>query len=340
MALKENVLGVMEVDCSEGISTEEYNQIDPEILDCFPYQEYPVNLFHWKEDIRVLSPVYVVGRSVDRHLRAKIRDLSKNGLLFFSRHQISQYSECLACNLETALNDPNLTWDEKAGLFICELDRRQAALYAHHLGTYLEDLKQAIESLCDYLLQSPRRIARLVKDVHADLCAERRRINASIIALAIYVELNKGRLSRGTLERVALGFLVYDIGMSHLSPLMLGKSQQFSTSEKRTMREHPNAGVELLKKLHVTQGEVFEPVIQHHERLNGTGYPGKLKGERIGQLGRIAAVADSYCAMITECAYRPSIPPINAAADLVTNERKYDQVICRTLVRFLQTVQK
>jgi len=340
MATKENVLGVKEIDCAEGISTEDYNQIDPNILDCFSRQEYPVNLFHWKEDIRVLSPVYIIGRDVDRHLRVRVRDLSEKGLLFFSRNQIEQYTECVACNLDTALDDPNLTWEEKAGLFINELNRRQVALYAHHLGTYLEDLQRAVEALCTYLIQSPQRIARLVKDVHADLSVERRRINASIIALAIYVELNKGDITLELLETVALGFLLYDIGMSRLSPLMLSKPQQLTTSERRTMREHPNAGVDLLNKLNLTQPEIVEPVIQHHERLNGTGYPNKLKGESIGQLGRIAAVADSYCAMITDCAYRTCISPINAAAELVTNERKYDQVICRTLVRFLQTVQK
>lgn len=340
MAIKENMLGVKEVDCSDGISTEDYNQIDPNILDCFPRQQYPVNLFHWKEDIRVLSPVYVAGRGLDRHLRGKVRELSEKGLLFFSRNQIEQYTECVACNLDTALEDPNLTWEEKAGLFINELNRRQGALYAHHLAGHLEDLQRAVDSLCLYLIQNPQRIARLVKDVHADLSVERRRINASIIALAIYVELNKSDITLEILETVALGFLLYDIGMSRLSPLMLGKPQQLTTSERRTMREHPNAGVELLTKLNLMRQEIVEPVIQHHERLNGTGYPNKLKGESIGQLGRIAAVADSYCAMITDCAYRTCIPPINAAAELVTNERKYDQVICRTLVRFLQTVQK
>lgn len=340
MTIKENVLGVREIDCSEGISTEEYNQIDPHILACFPSRAYPVNLFHWKEEIRVLSPIYAVGNNVDRHLRARAQELSKDGLLFFSRKQIVEYTACVACNLDMAMEDPNLTWAEKSGLFIDELHRRQQEIFTHPLPPQVEDLQKALESLCAYLIEDHRRIAELVQDAHKDLSQDRRRINASIIALAIYIELNKGDIYMETLENIALGFMLYDIGMSRLSPMMLAKAQPLTPPERRTMREHPKLGVELLEKLNLVRSEISEPALQHHERLDGMGYPHKLSGAQIGDLGRIAGVADSYCAMITDCGYRPSKPPINAAAELVTNERKYDQRICRTLVRFLQTVQR
>lgn len=340
MEIKENVLGIKEIDCSDGINTEEYNQIDPNILDCFPSKKYPVNLFHWKEDIRVLSPIYTAGRDVDRHLRAKARELSESGQLFFSRNQIVEYTACVACNLDTALEDPNLSWDEKSGVFITELCRRQTAFFMHSMGQQLEDLQRAVEAMCVYLIEDNTRMAKLVRDVHDDLSIERRRVNASLLALAIYIEMNQGDIFLEMLKVVALGFLLYDIGMSKLSPMMLGKAQPLTPPEKRTMREHPKVGLEILNKLNLTRPEIIEPAIQHHERINGTGYPNKLKGDRIGQLGRIAGVADSYCAMITETAHHTGVPPINAAAELVTNERQYDQVVCRTLVRFLQTVHK
>ena len=202
MAIKENVLGVKEIDCSDGINTEDYNQIDPGILDCFPRTKYPVDLFHWKEKIRVLSPVYHVGREINRHQRARIRDLSEKGLLFFSRNQIENYTTCVAGNLETALNDPNLTWDEKAGVFICELGRRQEQIFQHPMAQELEDLRKAIESLCVYLVEDSNRMAKMVHDVHANISLERRRINASILALAIYLQMHKGEIFLENLEIV------------------------------------------------------------------------------------------------------------------------------------------
>lgn len=340
MAIKENVLGVKEIDCSNGINTEDYNQIDPGILDCFPRTKYPVNLFHWKEKICVLSPVYHAGREIDRHQREKIRDLSEKGLLFFSRNQIEDYAACVACNLETALDDPNLTWDEKAGVFIGELGRRQEQMFQHPMAQELEDLQKAIGSLCIYLVEDSNRMAKVVHDVHANISLERRRINASLLALAIYLEMHKSEISLENLKIVALGFFLYDIGMSKMSPMMVSKEQQLMPPEQRTMREHPKMALDILARLNLTRPEISEPAIQHHERINGSGYPNKLKGDHIGQLGRIAGVADSYCAMVTKSPHRKGMPPINAAAELVTHVHQYDQIVCRTLVRFLQTVNK
>lgn len=340
MAIKENVLGVKEIDCSDGINTEDYNQIDPEILACFPRTKYPVNLFHWKEKIRVLSPVYVAGREVNRHQRELIRQLSEQGVLFFSRNQIENYTACVACNLETALDDPNLSWDEKAGVFIEELARRQGKIYQHPMAQELEDLRKAIELLCVYLVEDSNRIGKVVYDIHSNISPERRRINASLLAVAIYLQMHKGEIFLENLEVITLGFFLYDIGMSKVSPMMLAKVQQLTPPEQRTMREHPKVGLEILTRLNLSRPEVTEPAIQHHERINGSGYPNKLKDNRIGQLGRIAGVADSYCAMITSTPQRKGIAPINAAAELVTKVGQYDQIICRTLVRFLQTVSK
>ncbi|WP_319469859.1 HD domain-containing phosphohydrolase [uncultured Pseudodesulfovibrio sp.] len=337
MAIKRNVLGIREIDCSEGLNTEEYNQVDPNILNCFPRRQYPVDLFQWKEKIRVLSPVYRRSREVGREQRKQVRELSEQGLLFFSRRQIDAYTECVACDLNAALDDPNLTWDEKAGVFICELGRRQAAFFTHPMPEELESLRTAIGSLCVYLIEDTRRMSKVVHDVHCDLSEERHNVNASLIALAVYMEMNKGSISMEILENVALGFFVYDIGMTKVSPMLLAKGQ-FTPRERRTLCEHPKQGLEILARLNLTRPEITEPVIQHHERLNGIGYPNKLSGDQIGQLGRIAAVSDSYCAMVTSRPRKKAMLPINAAAELVCSERKYDQVVCRTLVRFLQTV--
>lgn len=337
MSVKQNVLGIREIDCSEGLNTEEYNQIDPEILDCFPRRSYPVDLYHWKEHIRVLSPIYRAERNVPPVLRKEAQELSKGGKLFFSRRQIEAYAKCVASDLNAAMEDPNLTWEDKSGIFIEELRRKQSAVFTHPMPEEVDTLTKALNTMCAYLIEDNRRMAKVVQDIHADLSEDRRRINASIIALAVYLEMNKSDIMLEVLEAVALGFFLYDIGMTKVSPMLLSKPQ-FTPREQRTMREHPKIGLEILTRLNITHPEVAEPIIQHHERLNGTGYPNKLSGDQIGPLGRIAAVADSYCAMVTDQKRKKGVPPINAAAELVSSERHYDQYVCRTLVRFLQTV--
>ena len=338
MTTEHNASDVATPDVHDDASTEDYNQIDPGILDCFPPTRYPVDLFHLREETGTLSVIYRAGEEVGDRLRDSLRQLSEQGDLFFTRRQIEQYTSSVACNLNTALDDPNLTWDEKSGVFIAELKRRQDAIFAHPMGPELASLVAALNSLCSHLVEDSDRMAKVAHDVHCDLSPQRRRVNASLMALAVYLETHKGEIFAETLENVALGFFLYDIGMSKVSQLMLAKRRKLTPIELRTVQEHPAKSLKVLGRLKLIRPEITEPAIQHHERLNGSGYPNKLAGERIGHLGRIAAVADTYSAMVTDTPQRPGFAPIKAAAELMQTSAQYDPHICRTLIRFLQTV--
>lgn len=321
-----------------GPNTEDYNQIDPHILDCFPRAQYSVDLYHYKEAIRTLSPIYVAGNEVSNSMRDRFRRLSENGKLFFSRNQIEAYTQLVACDLYTALDDPNLTWEEKALVFIGELQRQQDAFFANPMPQELEHLTNTLGSLSAYLIEDNRRMTTIVNRLHGNLTPVRRRTNASLMALAVYMEMHKGELYLETLEVVALGFFLYDIGMTKVSDLMIGKRQKLTPIEQRTLQEHPKKGVEILARLNLIRPEIIEPAIQHHERLNGSGYPNKLKNDNIGTLGRITAVADTYIAMVTENAQRKGVSPIEAAAELLKKKPLYDTEARKTLIRYLQTV--
>lgn len=322
----------------EKLDTEDYNQIDPNVMDCFPPTRIPVDLFHWQEEQAFLKHVYKRNRKLEPGQREALRQLSETGLLFFSRRQIEEYTSTVSCDLNTALNDPNLTWDEKALVFINVLTRAQKDLFSQPKPPQLEQMKIIVDSLCTHLIENNRRIDKVVEELHRTITPERRAVSAALIAVALYMEMHKGSILLETLNKAALGFMLYDIGMSHISPMMVSKPQQLTAMDQRTMREHPNKGLAIMERLGITQKEILEPASQHHERLNGSGYPNKLTGDRIGQLGRITAVADTYAAMITDRPQRKGVSPIQAATELIENEDLYDRFICRTLIHFLKSI--
>lgn len=334
----QNDTGKNTADTPEQLDTEDFNQIDPNVLDCFPESRIPVDLYHWQESSGMLKHVYKRGSDLDATTRASFRQLSEDGSLFFSRRQIDDYTESVACDLQTALNDPNLAWKQKAVVFIHVLSQAQQELFSHPKPAQLEQLITATDSFCAHLIENNRRIDKVVHELHKDISPERRRIHASIMGIALYLEMHKGSILAETLNNVALGFIVYDIGMAHVSPMMISKPQQLTTMDQRSLRVHPKKGLDILEKLGIQQPEILEPALQHHERLNGSGYPDKLTGDRIGQLGRIAAVSDTYAAMITDRPQRKGVPPIKAATELIENEDLYDRFICRTLIHFLKNI--
>ena len=107
-------------------------------------------------------------------------------------------------------------------------------------------------------------------------------------------------------EAVRMAASIHDIGKLHIPAEILSKPTKLSDIEYSMIKEHPRIGAEILKNVE-SPWPLAEIVHQHHERLNGSGYPSGLKGDQIGLEARILAVADVVEAMATHRPYRPSL---------------------------------
>ena len=109
------------------------------------------------------------------------------------------------------------------------------------------------------------------------------------------------------IRRLRIGGLFHDIGKIGVPDSILQKNGKLSDDEYSEIKNHPTIGVHILSN--ATMFEDILPIVKHHhERYDGKGYPGRLKGEEIPYLARIAAVADSFDAMTSKRVYRDSLP--------------------------------
>jgi putative nucleotidyltransferase with HDIG domain len=99
------------------------------------------------------------------------------------------------------------------------------------------------------------------------------------------------------------GFL-HDIGKSKIDPLILNKPDKLTEEEFNLMKNHTTFGYEIIKNSSIKNKEMSLVALQHHERLNGTGYPNKLSGDQIHPMSRIISIADVYSAMISSRVYQ------------------------------------
>jgi len=127
-------------------------------------------------------------------------------------------------------------------------------------------------------------------------------LRVSELAFAIAIELN---LSAHLCEGIRITGLVHDIGKFTIPAEILTKPNRISPQELALLQTHAQAGYEALRQIKFPW-PVAEAVWQHHERLNGTGYPRGLKGDQISLEGRILAVADTVEAMASNRPYRVS----------------------------------
>jgi HD-GYP domain-containing protein (c-di-GMP phosphodiesterase class II) len=108
---------------------------------------------------------------------------------------------------------------------------------------------------------------------------------------------------------------LHDIGKLAIPDEVLNAPRRLTQSEWKIVQQHPRRGVELIQHLtHLKPGH--DAILHHHEHLDGTGYPGGLRGDAISQEARILAVVDAYDAMTSARAYRPPMAHEEAATEL------------------------
>jgi len=164
-----------------------------------------------------------------------------------------------------------------------------------------ELLKEMNKSLALRLLQTINAISRIGELRDTYTAGHQRRV--ADLACAIAKELG---LSDERISNISNGGLIHDIGKINIPSGILNKSGQISSLEYQIMQTHVECGYEIIKEIDFPP-QVIEMVHQHHERLDGTGYPQNLKGDQIILESRILAVADVVEAMTSHRPYRPAL---------------------------------
>ena len=114
-------------------------------------------------------------------------------------------------------------------------------------------------------------------------------------------------LDEKTLHILKIGGLFHDIGKIGIPDSILLKESKLSDEEYSQIKNHPMIGVHMLGDAAIFT-DILPIVKHHHERYDGTGYPGQLVGDDIPYVARIAAVADTFDAMTSKRSYRDSLP--------------------------------
>ncbi len=131
-------------------------------------------------------------------------------------------------------------------------------------------------------------------------------------------------LSTDRLQGIRMSGELHDIGKIHVPAEILSKPGKISEAEHTIIKTHAQVGHDILKTIDFPW-PVAKIVLQHHERMDGSGYPQGLKGEKILLEARILAVADVIEAMATHRPYRPALTTEEALKEISKNKRKlYD----------------
>ncbi len=155
-------------------------------------------------------------------------------------------------------------------------------------------------------------------------------VNVTFYSLIIGIALKYNPVK---LNDLGLGTLLIDAGMIKLPVYIIHKQSNLTDQEFNQIKTHPLLGYKALKDLGKLKESSAIISLQHHEQFDGKGYPRGLRGNDIDEFARIAAIADSYEAQISNRSYRKKVYFYHAMRNLLSSGvNKFDPVILRVFL--------
>lgn len=177
----------------------------------------------------------------------------------------------------------------------------------------MQGVRTVVTELLDTILINPAATLWLVqlrdKDEHTAIHC----VNTSVLSM-IFAR-HEGH-SREEIEAVGMGALLHDIGKVRVPRSVLMKEGPLNRDDWSLMHTHPEQGYRLLKQSDGISEQVRTIVHQHHERLDGSGYPSRLVDRQIDPLALLVGLVDAYDAMTGDWPNSPPMSPHKALAQL------------------------
>lgn len=265
--------------------------------------------------------------------------IDRNGILIMSRGHVldPKYIEILE-NLdyiEVAIHEASDDVEVKESPDKFEKQYQNAVtqvkeiFHGYKIGGRL--VKKEIEDCMEPLLEEITNNNQIAKKVWqlkvSDLYTFEHSVSVSILTALIgkWLKLNDDHV-----RNLAMAGMLHDIGKCNIPDSILDKRQPLNEVERNVIKTHPTLGYILLLDVDDFSKSILDGVLDHHENMDGTGYPNRLRGTGISMSGRIVAIANRYANLVSAKNVEHRVSPFDAANLMLRDSfSKYDTELVR-----------
>jgi putative nucleotidyltransferase with HDIG domain len=217
--------------------------------------------------------------------------------------------------------DPTTTFEEELpvahGVYRSAKALVEAAMHDVRIGRAInsDGVSRLVSAMVDSILRNADALVSLSRLKNFDEYTFFHSVNTSVLALALGRSLG---FSPEVLHLLGSGALLHDIGKTKIPLEILNKPGRFEPHEFEIMKQHALRGVEVLAATTGFQEDIIRPALEHHERVDGTGYPFGRNRSELTPFGLIASVVDIYDAMTSDRCYHKGMPANHVLQHLYT----------------------
>lgn len=250
--------------------------------------------------LKVSEELILFKRSGDVVTQNRFEDLLKHGVK--NIYILNEHRPLYLSGLKDIVKDPDSP-DELRGKFIKEtaFNHIDDLFHKEDVSSIAKESSGLVEDMVNFISTDLNAASTLMKLSTHDYYTYNHSVNVSVYSIAI-CKIILGE-DKKLLVTAGLGGLLHDLGKRKIDLKIINKPGKLDADEWLEMKKHPGYGYELLEKVPTISHDIKRIVHEHHEHMDGTGYPKGLSEKQILKLSRIASVADVFDALTTKRSY-------------------------------------
>lgn len=194
-----------------------------------------------------------------------------------------------------------------------------------------EQSREVVQDIADSVLRHPNALLSVVRIKDADEYTYMHSVAVCALMIALARQLD---MDEAQIKQAGMAGLLHDVGKMAIADEILNKPGSLTDEEFDQIRRHPEHGVHYLRKGVEPVGKaVLEACYSHHEKIDGSGYPRGITGERISLLSRMAAVCDVYDALTSDRPYKKGWGPAETIHRMAQWKGHFDPAVFQAFVR-------
>lgn len=287
----------------------------------------PIDLYH--QIGKELSLIFRKGQNLAPEAYVEI--IKDNKRLYYDKEAQVDWQALVEQNLTSILQAP-LSTETKTAIAYSSATHLTQQIFEEFTEESYEDAHVTVDALHG-LMDEPGALESFfqltINDYYTYTHSVHVFIYASLLTRAVV-----GFENASFLHELGMGFLLHDIGKKDIDPEILNKPGSLNDEEWAVIKSHPQIGYDVLTQASGGLSEtVADIVLQHHEKIDGSGYPNGLGEYETGRYAKICTIADAFDAISTNRSYQKAVSKKDALAIMMKSKGHFDE---KLLMRFIR----
>jgi putative nucleotidyltransferase with HDIG domain len=236
---------------------------------------------------------------IDGNAKIRLHEIER---LYIEEKDKEAYNEFITSHLSAIAALQEASIDDKVAIVYEKATETVAKMFENpdSLESY-QEAKAIVSEFVENVFSDANTVASLLKITAHDYYTHTHSINVSIYAMSLGSFMG---LSREDVEELGTSALLHDLGKSKVSAEIINKNGKLTDAEFAKMKEHPHFGFKIAQELGITDKRILSGIRNHHEKMDGKGYPDGLKAGEITLFARLIGVCDVFDALSTKRSYK------------------------------------